>query len=255
MTRLVHTSLLTLALTCALGAMAAPGSDATLKKARARMKSLDFEVALPLLERLRDTPGSQPFRTSLYLDLGVTYVNLGRFEDARKAFDEALELTPTLELPTSSAPKVRRVFEEARDARAARLAPPPVEPAPTPPPPPAPAREPMPDVVKPAARPRLIVPPIALAGGGLGAVLFGLISATQSQQATRVLSGALHSTSEVEQLLARRQTWGTLTWVGYGVGAACLLAGAALFLFSGETFAPVALVTPDSAAFAVSGHF
>ena len=108
-------------------ALAAASPAELQKKARARMKSLDFEAALPLLEQLRELPGLEaPLLAQALVDLGITFVNLGRPDDARKSFDAALDANEQVPFPSSAPPKIRRLFDEAKEARAVRLSPPPL---------------------------------------------------------------------------------------------------------------------------------
>lgn len=226
-----------------LTAMAAVDPAVLQKKARARMKSLDFDAALPLLEQLKADPSLTPARRAeVLVDLGITHVNLGQAEEAKRDFDDALGADEAAKPPASASPKVQRVFEEAREARAPRLHPPPPEPKPEPPPPPPhtlkPAEpKPAPIVIEePPAPPRqrLVAVPLVLALVGGAAIAAGALFALQSQAAARELQGSLHPSAEVMALESKRSLFGTLTYAGYGAGAAFLVAGAALFLFSGS---------------------
>jgi tetratricopeptide (TPR) repeat protein len=232
------------------------------KKARARMKSLDFEAALPLLEQLRELPAlTPPVRSGVLVDLGITFVNLGRADDARKAFDEALELNPDVPFPSGVPPKIRRLFDEAKEARLVRLNPPPVAVAPEPVAPKseplAPKAEAPPRVISEpsVARPRMVVAPVVLLVGGAAAIGAGVATALAAQSASRELSAGLHSSSEAQALLSRRSSLGMASYVCYGVGAAMAVTGAALFAFSGSRQQVSALVTPSGAALMVTGEF
>src|SRR4051794_33636600 len=98
------------------------------------MKSLDFDAALPLLEQLKADPSlSATQRSEVLLDLGVTHVNRGRVEEARRDFEDALGSKGAAPLPSSASPRVQRVFEEAGEAGRPKP-----EPVPPPPPPPQP---------------------------------------------------------------------------------------------------------------------
>ncbi len=232
---------------CLLPALAAAADPAALhKKAKSRMKSLDFDAALPLLEQLKADP-SLPAdrRAEVLLDLGITHVNLGQVEEAKRDFDDALGFSDAARPPASASPKVQRVFEEARDARQLRLnPPPPLEPKPEPPPPPPKAQlvpEPKPEapVVVEAPPPspprqRMVVLPIALAAAGVAAIGAGAYLAVETQGIARELQGSLHASADVMSLQSRRSTFGAMSYVGYGLGAALLVAAAALFVFSGS---------------------
>lgn len=240
--------------------LAAPAPADLQKKARARMKSLDFEAALPLLEQLRDLPTlDAPTRAQALVDLGITFVNLGRADDARKAFDDALEAHPEVPFPSGVPPKIRRLFDEAREARAARL-------RPAPPPPekvvevkPEPKAAPVAVVTEPKPSPPMpkermkLVPGILVGAGvlGLGA---GVSAAFASQNADRKLRGSLHGSADAARLLSNRETYALASYGSYAAGAALIAAGAALFLFTGGGEVSAAL-TPSSATVTVGGAF
>lgn len=233
---------------CSTSALAAAADPASLhKKARNRMKSLDFDAALPLLEQLKADTRVQPSqKAEVLVDLGITHVNLGQVEDAKRDFDDALELNEAAKPPASASPKVQRVFEEAKEARHLRLHPPPPEPKPEPPPPPPveakPGLTPQPkaepaaavvDAPPPQPKKRMVVVPLVLAALGAAGIGAGAFLAVETQNLARELQGSLHPSAEVMSLESRRSTFGTMSYVGYGVGAALLVAAAALFIFSG----------------------
>lgn len=232
------------------------------KKARARMKSLDFEAALPLLEQLRDLPDlDSHLRSVVLVDLGITFVNLGRADDARKAFDEALAAKPDLVFPAGVPPKVRRVFDDTKEARELRLHPAVVAAAPDPAPPPVAPIEPPKVVVMleppppPPPSERKVVVPLVLVAAGAAAIGAGVGTALAAQSAGRELSAGLHTSSEAQALLSRRSTLGLTSYVCYGVGGAMAVAGAALFVFSGSHSQVSALITPSGGTLRVSGEF
>ena len=232
---------------CLVSSVASAAVDpaALHKKARTRMKSLDFDAALPLLEQLKGEPSlSAQQRVDVLIDLGITHVNLGQAEEARRDFEDVLALNPNARPSPSTSPKVQRLFDEVKEAREIRLRPPPPpEPKPEPPPPPpklepAPRPEPLTAPVSveeaPAApRQRLVAVPLVLMLAGAGAVAAGVVCAMQSQGAARELQGSLHSTAEVTALENKRSTFAALTYTGYGVGGALAVTGAALLIFSG----------------------
>lgn len=208
------------------------------------MKSLDFDAALPLLEQLKGDPTLSPERrVDVLIDLGITHVNLGQTEEARRDFDDALNLNQNARPPSNASPKVQRVFEEAKDAREVRLRPPPPpEPKPEPPPPPpvsltpAPALPQQPVVVEePPAPPRqrLVAVPLVMMLAGAGCVAAGAIFALQSQSAARELQSSLHPSAEVMALEGKRSTFAALGYGGYGLGGALAAAGLAILVFSG----------------------
>ncbi len=216
------------------------------------MKSLDFEAALPLLEQLRDTPNVDP---SVHVDLGITFVNLGRAEDARKAFDDALASNPNVPLPAGVPPKIRKLFEDVKAARAvAPLPPPPAVTVPKEEPPPPPAAV----LVAPVEvqRERMLLAPAVLLGSGAVFILAGASTAMAAQSAGRELSESLHTSAEAQALLSSRASLGTSSYVCYGLGAALAITGAAIFVFSGGTTPQVsAFATPGGGAVSVQGAF
>lgn len=224
-------------------ASAAVDPAALHKKAKTRMKNLDFDAALPQLEQLKGDPRLSPQqRVDVLIDLGITHVNLGQTEEARRDFEDVLALNPNARPPPSTSPKVLRLFDEVKEARELRLQPPPPAPSPEPPPPPklepAPRPEPLTAPVSveqaPAApRQRMVALPLVLMLAGAGAVAAGAVCALQSQGAARELQSALHSSDEVMALEGRRSTFAALTYTGYGVGGALAVTGAALLIFSG----------------------
>jgi tetratricopeptide (TPR) repeat protein len=243
-------------------ALAAANAQDLQKKARARMKSLDFEAALPLLEQLRDLPEvPEDVRAQGLVDLGITFVNLGRTDDARKAFDSALQADDSVALPAGVPPKIRKLFEESKEARLARLAPP-VKPAEVKPEPPV--LTPRVEIVQlpppepPPASPRMKVLPAVLLGAGALSLGAGVATALASQNASRILSSGLHSSTEASALQSRRGSYAIASYVCYGAGAALGVAGAALFAFSGPGLgrsSVAAVVTPDFGAVSVRGEF
>lgn len=245
-------------------AAAGPNPAELHKKARARMKSLDFEAALPLLEQLRDLPALEnAVKGPVLVDLGITYVNLGRPGDARRAFDDALEATADVAFPSAAPPKIRKLFDEVKAERATRLNPPLVailEPAPPPPDTPklAPAAPPTvappPEVVF-VQKERMKVVPAVLVVAGAGAIGAGVATAFVAQDADRELSSRLHTSGEAQALLSKRASFGMASYVCYGVGAAMVVAGAALFAFTGGSQQVSAVVTPGGGALTVSGAF
>ncbi|MBL8955189.1 MAG: hypothetical protein JNK82_30710 [Myxococcaceae bacterium] len=234
-----------LALTFCLFSSLALAADAGAlhKKAKSRMKSLDFDAALPLLEQLKGD-GSLPAaqKAEVLVDLGITHVNLGQVEEAKRNFDEALGFNEGAKPPSSASPKVQRVFEEARDARQLKLSPPPPTPAPAEPPPrpqkaklvPEPTFEPPIGITDPPMpKPRMVVLPAILAAAGVASIAAGAFLAVETQNLAARLQGSLHPSAEVMSIQSRRSTFGTLAYVGYGLGAALLIAAAVLFVFSG----------------------
>ncbi len=99
-----------------------------LERARQLIDEAEFEEALKLLNDELEQPGnSQETLAQLYQLQGITYLYLGQEANARRSFEKLLEANPLHELPRSSSPKVRQLFESvradvrARQAKAVRL--------------------------------------------------------------------------------------------------------------------------------------
>ena len=72
---MISALLVSLALAAA-PARAAAGPEALVEKAQAKMKSLDFEAALPLLEQALASPKLSPaLRGTALISLGITHFN------------------------------------------------------------------------------------------------------------------------------------------------------------------------------------
>ncbi len=248
-------------------ALAAASPAELQKKARARMKSLDFEAALPLLEQLRDLPELEgPLRAQALVDLGITFVNLGRPDDARRAFDAALEVNGQVPFPPGVPPKIRRLFDESKEARLARLNPPPTPPVVVPEPAPVKA-EPPPARVEiihleptppPPPPPRRVVLPAVLVAAGVLSLGAGIATAYASQNAGRVLAAGLHTSAQAQTLQTRRTGYATASYACYSAGAALAVVGAALFTFSGPGLGKTevsGMIAGESGGVLVRGEF
>jgi hypothetical protein len=144
-----------LLLVVALGAARAPAKlepeEAAIEKAHVKMKSLDFEAALPLLKKALASPKIVGrTRANALIDLAIAQINLGDTEEARKDFAAAFDADPSVTLPRSASPKIVEMFNEA----SVRVRPPPPETRPEAKPEPKP--EPKPEVAKPSPGPELI---------------------------------------------------------------------------------------------------
>ena len=174
-------------------ARAAEDFDRSLAEALRLYQSLEYEAALAALERARQAASDDARAAQVSLYEGAILADLGRREDARRAFRKGLLLDPDARLPML-APKVARELESVRTrvrreravARAREpKAPPPVGVSPPPPPvedrpeqpaapdltpPPPPAVALVPEVRAPARR----VSPVPLVLLGTGVVAGGV---------------------------------------------------------------------------------
>ena len=225
--------------------ISAKSARALERRATAKMTDLDYEAAVPLLQRaLRSSalPGEE--RARLEVELGVAFVNLGKDGNARAAFSKALELDPKAALPSDASPKIQGLFEEAQRA----LAPPPPPPPPPPPvqvapPPPLPppvvelprAVPPASVAAAPAGGSRSLAAPIGIGVGAVVALGVGIWAAEQSQGAAVALQSGLNSRSTVDGLVSRQGTFATVSIVSYVVAGLAAVAGVTLFAVEGSS--------------------
>jgi hypothetical protein len=101
------------------------------ENATRRYEALDYEAACPLFEEAARS-GARVDRARAFMWAGVCRGQLGKFDDAKKRFREALALDRKAELPADAPPKVKALFEAERAAIAAPVVV--VEPADTTPP-------------------------------------------------------------------------------------------------------------------------
>ena len=164
-----------------------------------------------------------------------------RYEDAIEKFKEFLRTGETQNLRTEDKESAEKHIAACKETLAAQgvvaepvgpLAPPPITPAVVPPLAPAPV-EPAPIVVQTDA-----VKPSPNAGSGLR--IAGIVTAAFGLAAAGAGIGfnvlANNTVGDMESTLngyaskkSDRDTYVTLSWVGYGVGAACLVTGAVLY--------------------------
>lgn len=245
------------------GARPAASPELTHQRARAFIDALEYEKALPLLRQLAGIPGlPAALRVAVLVDLGVTYVNVARYDDAHRAFDEAIALDPAAAPPADAAPKIRELFAAARAAKAPpppppamALAPPlPVSPAPPSPPTQAPstpvaptlALAPSPPPGLPAVPTGVESPPPSVpvrrswilpatsAVLAAGAAAGGFFAAAESRAQGRALRANLHESAELDALVARQQTMATMAVASYaGAGVFAALAAVLFLIDSG----------------------
>lgn len=132
---MIHVLVLAAVLGAHHGSATAAKPATTLEKARAKMRSLDFEAALPLLQRVLESEKlTGPQRAAVLIDLATTRLNLDETDEARESFARALDADPDVSLPKGTSPKIQDLFDEVRKRREAPPPPPPaaapVEPEP-----------------------------------------------------------------------------------------------------------------------------
>jgi hypothetical protein len=236
----------------------APETTSSLRrKAQASMAGLDFEAALPLLQQLlaRSEELSPKERAEVQVELGVTYVNLGRNVEAQRAFEAALDDDLQVAFPAGISPKIRQVFESAR---ASRLPPPvatPRRPPPPdlkPPPPPAPAPVPSSSALAhaPAVEARrgrdFTFPAIAFGVAALSG-LVGAGTATVSNGAATELRSALHDGATAEALAGRQGTFAVAAYASYALAGVAAITGVSFIILGvGEQKVSAAAVLTGS---------
>lgn len=216
------------------------------KQARAKMRGIEYELAIPLLERALTADLSQAQRAELNADLGICHANLGDTEHARAAFERALSANILLDLPVGTSPKIRQLFESTR-AQRARGGPKgtTIVVAPS---------EPIGSVVKPFD----FVLGSAVVAGVAAGIVTGIISSNAASEA----QNGLHDRSTGDGLSRRRTTFGIASVCSYGFAGAAAITELALVLFvnrRSEPESPVsvtgALLPTGGASATVSVHF
>jgi len=191
-----------------------------------------------------------------------------RWDDAVDRFREYLRKVPSL--PVDDKADVEKHLADC-EAHQAKLAPPVVAPITSPAPLPAPAPAPSPSTVNLTATPmpsatqqhsgsRLRTVGIVTASVGVLALAGGLVCNLQANSLAKDLNGPTYDRDKASS----RDTYVTLGWVGYGVGAAAIVTGATLFILGGrsgataETSATVSLapvLLPGLASLSLRGSY
>jgi len=170
-----------------------------------------------------------------------------RWEEALDRFQEYLRKVP--DLPTGEKANVDGHIADC-EAKMGKLAPPPVSPIATPAPaqPPTPTFPPTPPppttdnlvaispvtaTAEPRSSSRLRTAGVVTVAGGALALVGGLVCNLRANTLATDLSGSTYDRSKASQ----RDTYVTLGWVGYGVGAAALVTGATLYILGGRSTA------------------
>ncbi|WP_342377762.1 tetratricopeptide repeat protein [Myxococcus stipitatus] len=78
-------------------------------------EDLEYELALERLKRARSLPHDASEAISMSLLRGIILADMGRWDAARKDFQDALQRQLDVQLPLSVSPKVTREFEAQRE--------------------------------------------------------------------------------------------------------------------------------------------
>ncbi len=129
----------------------------------------------------------------------------------------------------------------------------------------APTPEPQPIVIKPVRRPASTSGGAGLRVGGIVVASFGIAAAGAGlafNLKANSMVNDMYKTPDGYAKESDRKTWATLAWVGYGVGAACVVTGAILFAVGlkaksspSDDVALVPMVGPDQAGAVLVGAF
>jgi tetratricopeptide (TPR) repeat protein len=106
------------------GSAAAQGNptDALIEQASAKYADLDFEAAIPFLERAYQQPGNSRCQVVRIFQLGgLCFGSLGKYDLAKDVFRRALTLDPSFRLGSDVSPRVRAPFDSLLQAPPARL--------------------------------------------------------------------------------------------------------------------------------------
>lgn len=205
-------------------------------RARAQMRGIEYEFAIPLLLRALEAPSlTQHQKAEIYAELGLCQASLGEALIAGAFFDSALAAEPLCDLPVGTSPKIRQLFETIRARRAE-----------TNPLVASPSGLVALEANRPLVRgrgsptaPRVravdyLLGSVALAG--LGA---GIGSGIVSSRAADDLMGGLHDRPYADRLKSRQHTWGVVSVVAYSVaGAAAAVALVKVVFLNGRSEAP-----------------
>ncbi len=187
------------------------------EQARAKMRNVEYELAIPLLEQALTANLSPTQIAEVNADLGICYASLGNTQGARVAFQRALKANVLFDLPVGTSPKIRQLFETVRtqDAVVAQKY-----------------------TQKTVAKPfdpffGLNIKTIDLALGGAVVVglATGIISGVISSNAADELKDGQHERATVDNLVSRQRNFGIVSACAYGVAGAAALGEVAVVLF------------------------
>ncbi len=233
-------AMLVAALSTARAAAAPPRPDEVpdlQKQARAEMRLIEYELAIPLLERALTADSSLAQKAELNADLGICYASLGDSAGARAAFDRALSADMLLDLPVGTSPKIRQLFEGARSAHAKR---PSQETAVASTP-----AEPVGSLIKPVD--------FVMSAAVVAGVAAGIITGALSSGAASDLQSGLHDRPTVDSLNRRRQNLGVASVCSYGVAGAAAITELALILFLDRHPEPAGSLSVSAAVMPTGG--
>ncbi len=206
---------------CAVPAMAAdaaPSANEAVelqRQARVKMRFIEYELAVPLLERALKAELGRHQKAELLGDLGICHASLGETERARAAFEGAVTANQLLDLPVGTSPKIRQLFESVR-SQGVKTTPAPV-----------------PIVVAPQQPTGLRVLPVDFF---LGAVVVvgvaaGVIGGVLSSNAASEIQSGLHTRSTVDSLALWQKDFGIASVSAYALAGAAALSELAVVLF------------------------
>lgn len=90
------------------------GAQREIAEAIRLYEDLEYELALERLKRASSLPHDTSEAVSMALLRGIIQADMGRWEAARKDFQDALQRQLDVQLPLSVSPKVSREFEDQR---------------------------------------------------------------------------------------------------------------------------------------------
>lgn len=243
-----------------------PNKEAQGNAARAACLDGDFAEGVAILSQLF----VQTKDPTYIFNQGRCFEQNRRYEDALARFQEYLRAGRS-KLDASDKAEAEQHIADCKEMLAQQhgTAPPPtvIQPIVTSPPPAASKPEPesAPIVTRPAREPSsgsggasLRIGGIVTASFGLAAVGAGVLSNLKANSTVN----DMYSTPDGYTKESNRKTYATLAWVGYGVGAACIVTGAILYGVGLKaksshpgSIAFIPVVGPDQAGAMLTGAF
>ena len=241
--------LLTLACLGSTHALAAKGSarsrEDSANKARKACLAGDIQTGMTILSDLFVSTKDP----SWVYNQARCFEQNGRYEEAVTRFEEYLRLTKGSHGRDRDEAQEHLAECQSKLARTAPLAPPPEAPAPivTPPPPPS---QPVVQVGEAPATPErdgsgLRIAGITVGAAGMAALAGGLAFNFVANKTAKDLG---KQGGYDRDKASSHSTYQTLTWVGYGVGGACLVGGTLLYYLGGQSPSPSSLALLPSLA-------